>query len=109
MTTNELAASGVATTPSPQSHPPIIHLGKVKAKHAKKLKKGKGDKMLKVTQAYEQLKGEANGNFVPVLISYEEKPKKKRKKNKLNFMGIKIDRKKLKKQMRKSGIRSSFL
>ncbi|NUN99102.1 MAG: hypothetical protein HUU01_00650 [Saprospiraceae bacterium] len=115
-TSKQPNASGAETeTPSAleqiHQHPPLIHLGKVKEKNAKKLKKGKGNTMNEVHMAIQQIQSGLEGsNHHPVVISYEEKPRKGgKKKNKINIMGMKIDRKKLKKRMKKSGIRPGFL
>lgn len=90
-------------------HPPLIHLGKVKKKHAKKLKQGRGMMMGEVNQAYQQLSSTVEGDHLPLIISYTEKPSKNKKKKTIRFMGMKINRKKLKNRMKKSGIRTSFL
>lgn len=92
-----------------QNHPPIIHAGSVKNKHAKKLKRGSLNAMsYKVNQKLQDVKANVEGR--PVIISYEEKPRKKpKKKKKVNFMGFKIDRKKFKKKMKKNGIAPGFL
>jgi hypothetical protein len=88
-----------------QGHPPLLHLGKIKKKKSKQLKKGK-QLPVEVHQHLQQLQAGLKGDNQPVVISYEEKPRKKRKKkNKINFMGLKIDRKKLKNRMKKNGIR----
>lgn len=114
-TSKQPNASGAETdTPSAleqfHQHPPMVHLGKVKPKNAKKLKKGKGKAMNEVHLAVQQIQSGLEGTHHPVVISYEEKPRKNaKKKNKINIMGMKIDRKKLKKRMKKSGIRPSFL
>lgn len=101
---------GSAVLENIHRHPPIFHLGKQKPKNVKKLKKGKGKAMDKVHMALNQLQPDSEEVHYPLIISYEEKPRKKRKKKrKVNFMGMKIDRKKLKKQLKKSGIKSSYL
>jgi hypothetical protein len=88
-----------------QGHPPLVNLGKLKNKKSKKLRKGK-EMPVEVHQHLQQLQSGMKGNTQPLVISYEAKPRKKRKKkNKINLMGIKIDRKKLKNRMKKSGIR----
>ena len=90
-------------------HPPLINVGKLKTKKSKRLKKGKllpSD----VQNHIQQLPTDLQGDKQHVIISYEAKPSKnKKKKNKIKFMGIKIDRKKLKSRMKKNGLRSSFL
>ena len=91
-----------------QEHPPLINLGKVKNKKAKKLKKAKGVVPVEISHAYQQIQAGLDGTNHPVIISYQEKPGS-RKKRKIKFMGVKIDRKKLKKSMKRRGIRSSFL
>jgi|GEM_PF-4465460 hypothetical protein len=114
-TSKQPNASGAETdTPSAlaqiHQHPPLVHLGKVKEKNAKKLKKGKGKTMSEVHMAVQQIQSGLEGNHHPLVISYEEKPRKGgKKKNKINIMGMKIDRKKLKKRMKKSGVSPSFL
>lgn len=92
-------------------HPPLIHLGKLKSNKSKKLKKGRGPAMDKMHQAVQQVKNTVGGgdDHHPVVISYEEKPKKKGKKKNINLLGLKINRKKLKKRMKKSGIRHNML
>ncbi len=92
-----------------QTHPPIIHAGTVKNKRAKKLKRGRLNAMsFKVHQKCQDVQASVAGQ--PVIISYEEKPRKKpKKKKKVNFMGFKIDRKKFKKKMKKNGIAPGFL
>ena len=91
-----------------QGHPPLINLGKLKKKKSSKLKKAK-ELPVEVHQHLQDLQSGINGSTQPVVISYEAKPRKKRKKNKINLMGFKIDRKKLKKRMKKNGVRHSFL
>jgi len=96
-----------------QALPPVINLGKVKPKDAKKLKKGKPGKLTNnLDMGYQQIKAGVDGQTAPVYISYEVKPRtkpKKKKKNKINVMGLKIDRKKLKSTMKKNGVNPSFL
>jgi hypothetical protein len=93
-----------------QAHPPIINLGKVKAKHAKKLKKGRiGVMSNELMQSFQQMSAGMEGKQVPVFISYEAKPRTKpKKKKKVNFMGLNIDRKKFKKSLKKNGIGANF-
>ncbi|MFN0214791.1 MAG: hypothetical protein ACKVT2_11090 [Saprospiraceae bacterium] len=102
-----------ATQPSPtaKEHPPLFHLGKVKSKHTKRLKKGRGPAMDEVHQAIAKAKSAIPGseNHHPLVISYEEKPRKAGKKNKIKMFGMEIDRKKLKKNMKKRGVRAKFL
>ena len=108
----ETAPAAPAANPLPnvQSNPATVNLGKVKAKDAKKLKKGKAGKLTnKLSQAAGQIQG-APENAVPLYITYEVKPRKKpKKKNKVNFMGLKIDRKKFKSSMKDKGINPTFL
>jgi hypothetical protein len=118
-TTNQSVATGA--TPNAQStlskiqdYPPIINLGKVKPKQAKKLKKGKiGTLTNELSQRSHQIQAGVEGKSVPVYISYEEKPrtkpKKKKKKKKINLLGLKIDRKKFKSSLKKNGVNPSFL
>lgn len=102
-----------ATQPSPTAteRPPLFHLGKIKNKHAKRLKKGLGPAMDEVHQAIAKAKSTIAGseNHQPLVVSYEEKPRKGGKKNKIKMFGMKIDRKKLKKNLKKRGIGASFL
>ena len=90
-------------------HPPLIHVGKLKNKKSKRLKKGK-QLPADLQDHVQQLPADLQGDKQHIIISYEAKPRKNRKKkNKIKFMGIKIDRKKLKSRMKKNGMRSSFL
>ena len=90
-------------------HPHLIDVGKVKKKKSKKLKNGK-QLPLEVQHHLQQLPAGLQGDKQHVIISYEAKPRKNnKKKKKINFMGLKIDRKKLKNRMKKSGIRANFL
>jgi len=114
-TSKQPNASGAETESNPalaqiHQHPPLVHIGKINEKKSKRLKKGKGKAMSEVHMAVQQIQSGLDGNHLPVVISYEEKPRKNgKKKKKINIMGMKIDRKKLKKRMKKSGIRASFL
>lgn len=90
-----------------QEHPPIYHLGKVKNKDAKRLKRGFGKLYHEALQAFQQVN--VAEETQPLIISYEEKPGKRKRKNKLKFMGMKIDRRRLKRRLKKTGISSSFL
>jgi hypothetical protein len=113
-TTNPSKPSGSdtdnsSTLSAAQGLPPFVHLGKVKNKTAKKLKKGTGNLVAEITQSFQMMHASTEGSSHPVIISFEEKPGKRKKKNKINFMGIKIDRKKLKKRMKKNGIGGNFL
>jgi hypothetical protein len=113
------AAASDATAPAAQQalvqvqgHPPLIHLGKVKKKQAKKLKKSQGGELsAEISQSYQQMQLGLGANQQPIIISYEEKPgkKKNKKKKKIKFLGMTIDRKKLKKRMRKSGFSAKLL
>ena len=106
-----------AASPTPiatlHAQPPVVQLGKVKNKDAKKLKKGKAGKLTdKLNQQYQQIQANVEGSSTPVYITYEVKPRttpKKKKKNKVNFMGLKIDRKKFKSNMKKNGVNPTFL
>lgn len=104
-------ATDAAAAPSAaQNQHAIINLGKVKAKDAKKLKKGKVGKLSnKLDQKAAQIPGKSE-NAVPLYITFEVKPRTKpKKKNKVNVMGLKIDRKKFKSSMKDKGINPTFL
>ncbi len=69
------------------SHQPIIvDLGKQRSKDIKAFKRGEGALMLEVQQAIGQVRqtnGEGGKEIVPVVIVYQEKPKRRR----LGFFG----------------------
>jgi len=116
-TTTKSADAGAADAQKPiskiQGHPPVINLGKVKPKQAKKLKKGKiGTLTNEISMHSQQILAGVDDKTIPIYISYEEKPStkpKKKKKNKINFLGLKIDRKKFKSSLKENGINPSFL
>jgi len=114
-TTSQSAATPATDTPNTvskmQEHPVIINLGKVKPKQAKKLKKGKVSTLTnKLSQKAHQIQEGVTGTATPVYISYEVKPRTKpKKKKKVNFLGLKIDRKKFKSSMKDNGINPTFL
>ncbi len=88
-----------------QSHPPLYNLGKLKKRRRRDLKRGQGVAMSEIYQALAQVHGRVahEGDHHPVVISYEKKSSKKKKN--INYMGMKINRKKMKKRMKKYGIK----
>ncbi|WP_259065703.1 hypothetical protein HDF24_02630 [Mucilaginibacter sp. X4EP1] len=105
------SAEAQATLAKIQQYPPLFDLGKIKAKKAKKLKKGKlGPLEDEVSLKHHQVFAGLEADNHPIIFSYEQKPSKKPKlKNKVDLLGVKVNRKKWKKQLKKSGISSSFL
>lgn len=83
-----------ADTPAPSSleaasepqvvNPVIVDLGKVKRKHIKRLKRGEGrlaDEVLDVMDEVSEVLGDdlAGASLVPIVLIYERKPKKGRR------------------------------
>ena len=99
------APAELAGTQRLQSHPPIFNLGKVKKRKRRQLKQGRGSAMNEVSQAIAQVHSTVSHetDHHPVVISYEKKRRKKKKY--INYMGMKIHRKKFKKRMKKNGIK----
>lgn len=91
-----------------QQYPPLIDLGKVKAKQSKRLRKGKTTSLNnEIAHSYDQVQAGVDGNTRPVIFSYEEKRKKKKNKGG-NFFGMKVNRKKAKRKMKKNGFSPTF-
>lgn len=94
-----------------QEFPPLVYIGKLKRKRSKRLRKGKDlSRILEIQNAVSQIMASVDAeNAIPVIISYEQKPKKRRKVKKFTINGWEVNRKKMKKRLKKNGVSHPWL
>ena len=94
-----------------QEFPPIIHLGKLKKKQSRKLRRGKDISGInKIQSAVAQVMATVDEeNAIPIVISYEQKPKRRKKVRSVKVNGWKVNRKKVKKRLKKNGLTHPWL